>query len=127
MAKIRNILARALRHPEFRRYLKRQKEIFNGARQVMHVMSSETRLNSADTVDELWLIAYKYHEEEKGKRDKLDALLQGHPLARPLSEVLFVDLMLDRARAIMDVGNAIYCLQRDRVITPFPGDAPPHA
>ena len=125
--KIRKLLAKALPHPEFQRYLKRQKEIFNGARQPVQVVSDGTQLNSPNTVDELWLIAYKYHEEEKGKRDKLDALLQGHPMKRGLSEVLFIDLMLDRARAIMDVGNAIYCLQRDRVITPFPGDIPPQA
>jgi hypothetical protein len=37
-----------------------------------------------------------------------------------LSEALMVDMMLERARAVLDVGNAIYALQRDQVLVPFP-------
>ena len=37
---------------------------------------------------------------------------------------MFIHILLDRARAVVDVGNAFYALQRNLVVTPFPGDLP---
>jgi hypothetical protein len=119
--KIRNLLARRLTHPAFQRYVKRQKEIFNGARQMMLVMSNGTHVNSATTLDRLWLNAYHYHRD-KDKRAKLEALHNEQTMPLAFSDALFQDIMLERARAVLDVGSAIYSLQRNRVVTPFPGD-----
>jgi hypothetical protein len=38
------------------------------------------------------------------------------------SRVLFIHIMLDRARAVVEIGNAIYSLQRNLLVTPLPGD-----
>jgi hypothetical protein len=38
------------------------------------------------------------------------------------SDALFQDIMMERARAVLDVGNAIYSMQRNLMVTPFPGD-----
>ena len=119
--KIRNILARRLNHPAFQRYLDRQKEIFDGARQLMVVMSSGIQVNSTATLDRLWLNAYHYHRDKR-KRAKFEALHDEHTLPLEFSDALFQDIMMERARAVLDVGNAIYSMQRNRVVTPFPGD-----
>ncbi len=120
-SRIRNILARRLNQPAFQRYLDRQKEIFDGARQLMVVMSNGTQVNSTATLDRLWLNAYHYHRD-KEKRATFEALHDDLTLPREFSDALFQDIMMERARAVLDVGNAIYSMQRNRVVTPFPGD-----
>jgi hypothetical protein len=35
---------------------------------------------------------------------------------------MLVGIMLDRVRAVLDIGNAIYNLRRNVAICPFPGD-----
>jgi hypothetical protein len=119
--RIRKILAGRLNHPAFQRYLDRQKEIFEGLRQGMVVMSNGVQVNSATTLDRLWLNGYHYHRD-KGKRAKFEALHDGHTLPLEFSDALFQDIMMERTRAVLDVGNAIYSMQRNRVVTPFPGD-----
>jgi hypothetical protein len=37
------------------------------------------------------------------------------------SRALLIGIMLERARAVVEIGNACYALQRNRVVTPFPG------
>jgi hypothetical protein len=123
---IRNILARRLNHPAFQRYLDRQEAIFDGTRQLMVVMSNGVQVNSTATLDRLWLNAYQYHRD-KEKRATFEALHDQHTLPLDFSDVLFQDIMMDRGRAVLDVGNAIYSMQRNRgvrVIHPYVGSEP---
>jgi hypothetical protein len=117
---VRNILARRLSHSAFRAYLDRQKDVFAGRRcQAIRVVSHGTLINSTETLD-LWLNAYEYHRDHE-KREKFEALHDGN-LPREYSRALFIHILLDRARAVVDIGNAIYALQRNLVVTPLPGD-----
>jgi hypothetical protein len=47
---------------------------------------------------------------------------QGETLPADVSLKLLVGMMLDRVRAVLDIGNAIYDLHRNVPIRPFPGD-----
>jgi hypothetical protein len=119
--RVRNILARRLAHPAFRAYLDRQKEIFDGRRcQGMRVVSHGTLINSTETLD-LWLNAYEYHRDDQ-KRAEFEALHDDDALPMDYSRALFIHIMLDRARAVVEIGNAVYALQRNLVVTPLPGD-----
>jgi len=54
---------------------------------------------------------------------RLEALHDGN-LPVDYSRALLIHILLERARAVVDVGNAIYTLQRGLVVTPLPGDEP---
>jgi hypothetical protein len=85
----------------------------------MLLVSHGQIINSTETLD-LWLNAYEYHRDDD-KRVAFEAL---HDDALPIgfSRALLIDIMLDRARAVIELGNAIYALQRNLVVTPLPGD-----
>ena len=119
--RVRNILARRLDHATFRAYLDRQKEIFDGRRcQNMRVVSNGTLINSTTTLD-LWLNAYEYHRDDE-KRAAFQALHSNNKVLMAYSRALFIHMVLDRARAVVEIGNAFYSLQRNLVVTPLPGD-----
>jgi hypothetical protein len=118
-SRVRNILSRRLDHPAFRAYLDRQRAIFNAERcQGMLLVANDVVVNSIRTLD-LWLNGYAYHRDED-KRTSFPALHERGVLPTELSEALMVATMLERARAVIDLGNAIYSLQRNQVIAPFP-------
>lgn len=120
--KVVNILRSRLDHPAFRTYLDRQKAIFDGRRlQAMKLFSNGTVINSTETLD-LWLNGYEYHRDVD-KRTRFEAL-QGETLPAEVSLNLLVGIMLDRARAVLDIGNGIFDLRRNVAICPFPGDEP---
>ena len=105
----------------FQTYRDRQKEIFDGRRcQAMRVVSNGTLMNSTETLD-LWLNAYEYHRDDE-KRTEFEALHDDVTLPIAYSRALFIDIMLDCARAVVEIGNAFYSLQRNVVVTPLPGD-----
>ena len=115
-----NILRWRLDHPAFRTYLDRQKTIFAGKRQqAMKLFSNGTVINSTETLD-LWLNGFEYHRDAE-KRTQFEAL-QGEALPVEVSLNLLVGIVLDRARAVLDIGNAIYAMRRNMAICPFPGD-----
>ena len=87
----------------------------------MRVVSHGTLINSTETLD-LWLNAYEYHRDDE-KRVEFEALHDGN-LPMEYSRALFIHILLDRARAVVDLGNAFYALQRNLVVTPLPGDLP---
>jgi len=117
--KVLNVLKWRLDHERFRAYLDRQKAIFNAERsQAMRLVANGVVINSVETLDQ-WLNAYPYHKD-RDKRAAFEALHDPDVLPMELSEAFMVDMMLERARAVLDVGNAIYALQRDQVILPFP-------
>jgi hypothetical protein len=119
--KVRNILERRLSdHPALRAYLDRQKAIFDGQRcQAMKLVSGDTVINSRQTL-ELWLNAFQYHRDEK-KRAMFEAL-HGDVLPVELTRALMIEIMLDQARAVVVIGNAIFALRNNIAITPLPGD-----
>ena len=121
---IAKILSRRLDHPAFRKYLDRQKAIFDGQRcQLFKAISDGTVINSSETLT-LWLNAYKYHRDED-KRAAFEALHHGMPPAvREHSEAMFMAMVLDCARAVIDVGNAIFALRQNAAVSPLPGDTP---
>jgi hypothetical protein len=118
--KIINILLLRLDHPAFRTYLDRQKAIFAGQRQqAMKLFSNGTVINSIETLD-LWLNGFEYHRDAD-KRTQFEAL-QSQTLPVEVSLNLLAGIVLDRVRAVLDIGNAIYNLRRNVAISPFPGD-----
>ena len=68
----------------------------------------------------MWLNGFAYHRDFD-KRAQFEAL-QGETLPPEVSLNLLVGIMLDRVRAVLDVGNAICDLRRNVAICPFPGD-----
>jgi hypothetical protein len=119
--RVRNILAQRLHHPAFRAYLDRQKEIFDGRRcQAMRLVVQGRLINSTQTLD-LWLNGYEYHRDDE-KRAVFESLHHDDLLPVEYSRALFMQIMLDRARAVVDIGNAIHTLQRNAVVAPLPGD-----
>jgi len=118
--KVVNILRSRLDHPAFRTYLDRQKAIFAGERQqAMKLFSNGTVINSTETLD-LWLNGFEYHRDPD-KRAQFEAL-QRETLPVEVSLNMLVGIMLDRVRAVLDIGNAIYNLRRNVPVCPFPGD-----
>ena len=118
-----NILSRRLDHPAFRTYLDRQKAIFDGQRcQSFKSFSNGTLINSSEILT-LWLNAYEYHRDEE-KRAIFEALHYGMQPMIEYSEAVFVEMMLDQARAVIDVGNAIYARRQNEAINPLFGDTP---
>ena len=118
--KVVNILRSRLDHPAFRRYLDRQKAIFAGQRQqAMKLFSNGTVINSTETLD-LWLNGFEYHRDAD-KRTQFEAL-QSETLPVEVSLNMLAGIMLDRVRAVLDIGNAIYNVRRNIAICPFPGD-----
>lgn len=118
-----NILRRRLDHPAFRTYLDRQKAIFDGQRyQLFKSVSDGTLLNSPEMLT-LWLNAYEYHRDVE-KRATFEALHHGMQPLVEHTEAVFVGMMLDRARAVVEIGNAIFALRQNIAISPFPGDVP---
>ncbi len=87
-----------------------QKDIFAGCRcQAVRVISNGTLINSTETLD-LWLNAYEYHrDDEKRAAFEHD---DDNWLPMDYSRALFIHIMLDRARAVVEIGNAIYALRR---------------
>ena len=69
----------------------------------MRVVSHGTLINSTETLD-LWLNAYDYHRDDE-KRVEFEALHDGN-LPIEYSRALFIHILLDRARAVVDLGNA---------------------
>lgn len=119
--KIRNILRRRLDHPAFDAYLERQKQIFDGARcQAFGIMSDGTMLNSSKMLD-VWLNGYEYHGDEE-KRQRFEDL-HGDVLSKELTEALFVAMMLDRARVVIELRNAIQALRHGLTASSLPGDS----
>lgn len=120
--KVVNILLLRLDHPAFRTYLDRQKAIFAGQRQqAMKLFSNGTVINSTETLD-LWLNGFEYHRDAN-KRTRFEAL-QSETLPVEVSLNLLAGIVLDRVRAVLDIGNAIYNVRRNLAICPFPGDEP---
>ena len=116
---VRTILGKRLTHPAFRAYLDRQRAMFNAERcQAMAFIANDVVVNSVEMLD-LWLNAYPYHKN-RDKRAFFEALHHPDVLPRELSEAFMIDMMLERARAVLDIGNAIYSLPRNLVIAPFP-------
>jgi hypothetical protein len=116
-----NILARRLDHPAFRVYLDRQKAIFDGQRcQLFKSVSNGTVINSPAMLT-LWLNAYEYHRDEE-KRLAFEALHHGMQPMIEHSEAVFVAMMLDQARAVIEIGTAIFALRQNAAISPLPGD-----
>jgi hypothetical protein len=77
-------------------------------------------VNSSETLT-LWLNAYEYHRDED-KRAAFESLHDGILPVAEHSRAVFVGMMLDRARAVIEIGNAIFALKRNAAISPFPGD-----
>jgi hypothetical protein len=120
--KIVNILRSRIDHPAFRAYFDRQKAIFAGQRQqAMKLFSNGTVINSTETLD-LWLNGFEYHRDAN-KRTQFEAL-QSETLPVEVSLNLLAGIVLDRVRAVLDIGNAIYNVRRNLAICPFPGDEP---
>jgi hypothetical protein len=84
----------------------------------MRVISNGTLINSTETLD-LWLNAFEYHRDDK-KRAKFEALHDDDTLPVNYSRALFVHIMLDRARVVIEIGNPLYALQRNLVVTSLP-------
>src|SRR6185295_6934340 len=115
--KVVNILCSRLDHPAFRTYLDRQKAIFAGQRQqAMKLFSNGTVINSTETLD-LWLNGFEYHRDAD-KRTQFEAL-QSETLPVEVSLNLLAGIVLDRVRAVLDIGNAIYSMRRNIAICPF--------
>jgi hypothetical protein len=119
--RVRNIVARRLDHEAFRAYLDRQKEIFDGRRcQAMLVWSNGMLVNSVETLD-LWLNGFEYHRDDD-KRALFESLHDERFLPMGFTLAMLTNIMLDRARAVVEIGNAIYALRRNIVVTPLAGD-----
>lgn len=86
------------------------------------MFSNGTLINSSEVLT-LWLNSYQYHRDET-KRATFEALHHGLQPTIEYSEAVFVGMMLDQARAVIDVGNAIYALRQNAAITSLPGDIP---
>lgn len=122
-ARVVNVLWRRLDQPVFRSYLDRQKAIFNGERcQGFKFVSDGTVVNSPETLT-LWLNGHEYHRNE-GKRLRFEALHDGVKPLMEHSEAMFVAIVLDRARAVIEIGNAIFALRANVVVSPLLGDTP---
>lgn len=118
-----NILLKQLDHPVFRTYLLRQKAIFDGQRcQLFNFVSDGTLVNSPKILT-LWLNAYEYHHDEK-KRAEFVRLHSGMQPLIEHSEAMFKAMVLDQARAVLDVGNAIFAIRANAAVAPLPGDIP---
>jgi hypothetical protein len=121
--KVLNVLWRHLDHPMFRRYFDRQRDIFGGRRwQAFKSMSDGTLINSSETLM-LWLNAYEYHRDGE-KAAQFEALHHGMRPLIEFSEARFVAIVLDKARAVIEIGNAIFALRTNAPIVPLPGDRP---
>jgi hypothetical protein len=69
----------------------------------MRLVVNGTLINSTDTLD-LGLNAYEYHGDDD-KRAKFEALHDDHLLPMEYSRALLISIMLDRARAVVEIGT----------------------
>lgn len=120
--RIKNLLAMNLVDDVFRRYIERQHEIFMGARSMggVKIVSNDVLVNSERVLHQ-WLNAEEFHFDDD-KHAILESLRDQEFLPKEFTRAVFIDMMLDKARAVVELAHLIRCLQRNLVIEPLPGD-----
>ncbi len=102
--KIRKLLGLKIDNSDIRGFLKLQKEMFDGKRlRNFQILSDESILNSEKTLFD-WLNAYEYHRD-KDKQKLIENLHRIIPLEA--SKVLFLSLLLEKAKAIFNLADFI--------------------
>ena len=78
-------------------------------------------LNSDDTLMK-WLNAYEYHRDED-KRRQLGELHEVWPIG--FSKGMWGGMMIDKARAVVELAGWIIAAERGMACRPLPGWTPP--
>ena len=123
-----NILSRRLKSEAFRAYFETQKALFIGTVWQPFKLVAEASagtsnakphiVNSPETLD-LWLNGFIYHRDDE-KRQLFKALMRGDAPIEAFSRATFIEMMLMKARAVLDISNAVYVLREGQVMRPFP-------
>jgi hypothetical protein len=115
--RVRNILAKQLRDPDFQRYLEREAARFTGAiAGRIRFISDGVVLNSDETLRK-WLNAYEYHRDHE-KAQELEALHDGF-MPMEMTRMHMIELVLDKTRAVLELLNAIRSIECNSNIEPF--------
>lgn len=109
--RICNVLNRNFQHPLFQRFIKFYKDIYLGKNQPMYLnffsakTGDDTVINSEKTLND-WLNSMKFHRDSD-KREKLQTLYDEMKLGSGMIDVLLVNMLLDRARVVLDVNKIV--------------------
>ena len=111
---MRKMLRRRLDHENFRQYLDRQRDIFKGRRITRTKVLSEERLPLTDEAIAKWM----------GGQAPVDAGEVPASWTTDAVRALLIALLLEKARAIIDVADAVFAIRTGAPVVPLPGDTP---
>ena len=111
---MRKMLRRGLAHESFRQYFDRQRDIFKGRRITRTKVLSDARLPLTDEAIDKWV----------GRLAPGDAGEAPASWATDAVGALLVALLLEKARAVIDVADAVFAIRTGAPVVPLPGDTP---
>jgi hypothetical protein len=111
---MRKMLRRRLDHESFRQYFDRQRDIFKGRRITRTKVLSEDRLPLTDEAIDKWV----------GRLAPVDAGEVPDPWTTDAVHALLIALLLEKARSVIDVADAIFAIRTGAPVVPLPGDTP---
>jgi hypothetical protein len=118
--RIRGILGRRFRHPVFQSYLDRQWDVYEGKRYQSFAYVADGELLNSSTMLTRWLNTYEYHQDEDDYA--YFEALKAEAAPWQFTEATYIAMMLDRARVVMALRQAVEALRRNVSIVPLPGD-----
>jgi hypothetical protein len=102
---IKNLVCKLVPHEQVRALAQAQQESFSGRamQKLVRIESNGVVLNGEETLNN-WLNAYEYHRDQT-KKKLLDELHQILPLEASIP--LFLNLLVDRARAVLNLADLV--------------------
>ncbi len=104
------ILSRYLTHSILREIIAKQRDLFSGKdfQSQIQINLNETMLNSEAVLNK-WLNAFEYHRDEE-KQKELELLHALLPMEN--SKVIFISMMIDKVKAIMEITRIVVLLEK---------------